>query len=491
MSTHLILVEQERDWRSTFPRVNVVSARDYLMQPEQYKSRGTRIINLCRGYRYLSTGYYCSLLGEARHHRVIPSVHTITDLSRKSIYSLSVEDLDDLVQRLLRKRAIDASRDSVELDIFFGRSEDVELKELARQLFDLMPVPLLRVEFRRRPQWQIASLRPLSPTQVKAAQVPFFNESLEAWLSRRWRSPRTPRQSRYDIAILHSPEERLPPSNQVALKRFIEAGRKVGADVELITRKDYGRLAEYDALFIRETTAIDHHTYQFAKKAESEGMVVIDDPTSIVKCTNKVFLAELLARQKVPAPRCRILRKGEDYDLAAAVGYPAVLKIPDGSFSRGVFKAENPDQAGEITARLFRESDLILAQEFLYTDFDWRVGILNHEILYVCQYLMSKAHWQIVKYAPDGKPTEGGFRRVAIEETPPGVLKAARDAARLIGDGLYGVDVKERDGQVYVIEVNDNPSIDSGVEDGGNASELYVRIMADFVRRLDQRRGIG
>ena len=52
-------------------------------------------------------------------------------------------------------------------------------------------------------------------------------------------------------------------------------------------KKDYLRLAEYDALFIREDTSLDDHTYRFSKKAEKEGMVVIDDPNSILKCTNK------------------------------------------------------------------------------------------------------------------------------------------------------------------------------------------------------------
>ena len=53
-----------------------------------------------------------------------------------------------------------------------------------------------------------------------------------------------------------------------------------------------------------------------------------------------------------------------------------VLKVPDGSFSQGVFKVENGDALRDITARLFKESELILAQEFLYTEFDWRIGIV-------------------------------------------------------------------------------------------------------------------
>ncbi len=488
MSTHLILVENLKDWRSQYPDVPVVSARDYLMDPESYKTRATRVVNLCRGYGYLSTGYYCSLLAEARRHRVIPSVHTLTDLSSKAIYSLNVDDLDELLQKALVRRAKDSDDKRFDTLVCFGRSEDPELRDIGRQLFELFPAPLLKVEFRRRERWQLASLKPVHVGQLKGEQHGFFADALSGYLSKRWRSARSRSVSRYDIAILYNPDEKLPPSNEAALRRFIEAGRKLGADVELITRKDYNRLAEYDALFIRETTNIDHHTYSFAKKAEAEGMAVIDDPESIVKCTNKVYLTELLTNHKVPVPRSLILRKGEPVDLAKAVGFPAVLKIPDGSFSRGVFKAKDAGEANEITAGLFKESDLILAQEYLYTDFDWRIGVLDGEPLFACQYFMSPAHWQIVHHKDGDEFDEGGFTTLPIPDVPKPVLNAALSAARLIGKGFYGVDLKSRDDKVVVIEVNDNPNVEEGVEDGVLGGALYEKIMQSLVRRVEDRR---
>src|SRR5690606_31379053 len=108
-------------------------------------------------------------------------------------------------------------------------------------------------------------------------------------------------------------------SDSVALKKFIQAGKKLGVHVELITSDDYMRLPEFDALFIRETTAIDHHTYRFAKKAESEGLVVMDDPTSILRCTNKIYLADLFATDNVPAPKTRILRPEHLEDLDSII----------------------------------------------------------------------------------------------------------------------------------------------------------------------------
>lgn len=488
MSTHLILVENAKDWHADYPELPVVSARDYLMNPADYKARGSRVVNLCRGYGYLSAGYYCSLLAEARRHRVIPTVHTLTDLSSKAIYSLNVDDLDVLLQKALARKARGSDENRFDSLICVGRSQEPALRDVGRQLFELFPAPLLKVEFRRRERWQLASLKLVHLGQLKGEQRSFFAESLASYLSRRWHSPRSRAVSRYDIAILHDPAEQLPPSDEAALRHFITAGRKLGADVDLITKKDYNRLAEYDALLIRETTNIDHHTYRFAKAAEFENMAVIDDPKSIVKCTNKVYLTELLSRNKVPMPRSLILRKGEPVDLEQAVGFPAVLKIPDGSFSRGVFKAHDADEAQEITDRLFKESDLILAQEFMYTDFDWRIGVLDGEPLFACQYFMSPAHWQIVHHKEGEEPDEGSFATLAIADVPEPVLNAALSAARLIGKGFYGVDLKQHGRKVVVIEVNDNPNVEAGVEDGVLGAELYERIMASLIERIEQRR---
>ncbi len=485
---HIIIVDQLSDWLSDYPVANLVTAKDYLSRPEQFRSKGTHIINLCRSYRYLKSGYYCSLLAEARSHKIIPSVRTITDLSKKSIYQLNVEDLDDVLQRVLKKRPTNKDQDHLSIDIFFGQSEDKEIQEIARQIFELFRAPLMMVEFRRQQKWTIKQIKPLHINTLTSEQQIFFAGCLNAYLTSRWRAPRAKAVARYDLAILYDPEEKLPPSSMGALKKFMAEGKKLGVDVDLITRKDYNRLAEYDALFIRETTAISHYTYRFAKKAEAEGMVVMDDPDSILKCTNKVYLAELLANHQVPAPRSMILPREDAIQALDGFGYPVVLKIPDGSFSRGVFKATTPAEAMSITQNLFKESDLILAQEFLYTQFDWRIGVLNRKPIFACQYHMSRAHWQIVKHEPGGKPRHGEHLTLALDQVPENVLKIAEKAAGLIGNGLYGVDIKENEGNVYVIEVNDNPNIDNGVEDQVLGNSLYQLIINEFISRIEQRR---
>ena len=46
------------------------------------------------------------------------------------------------------------------------------------------------------------------------------------------------------------------------------------------------------------------------------------------------------------------------------------------------------------------------------------------------------------------------------------LLRIALKAANLIGDGFYGVDLKQVGNRYYVMEVNDNPNVDAGNEDG-------------------------
>jgi glutathione synthase/RimK-type ligase-like ATP-grasp enzyme len=233
---------------------------------------------------------------------------------------------------------------------------------------------------------------------------------------------------------------------------------------------------------------MEHHTYRFARKAENEGIVVIDDPDSIMKCTNKIYLAELLSANKIPIPVTELMRKDEVADiksLEARIPYPIVLKIPDSSFSRGVHKVDTESDLKSVAGGLFAESDVILAQEYIYTDFDWRIGILNRRPFYACQYFMSRRHWQIMKYEESGDYTEGASRAWRVEDVPKSVVETALAAANLIGDGFYGVDIKEPERGPVVIEVNDNPSVDSGVEDKILGDDLYRIVIEEFIRRLE------
>ncbi|TLP73752.1 RimK family alpha-L-glutamate ligase [Pseudomonas nitroreducens] len=486
----LIIVERKEDWASYIPSEDMLTAREYLEDSRQFDAgKRFQVINLCRNYKYLGHGYYCSLLAEARGHKVIPSVRTISELAKKSLYGLALDGLEKTLERALDQHPC-ASTDGFTLRLYFGRTDLAPLQPIARQLFEAFPCPILLVDFRRTDAWHIAGVRPGALHKLRENQEDQFADALDRFSRRVWRQPNSRRLARYDLAILHNPAESLPPSNAGALENFIRVGRQLGVDVELIEKKDYARLAEYDALLIRETTRVDDHTYRFAKKAEREGLIVMDDPASILRCTNKVYLTDLLRGQGLGMPDTEILYKDNPQELervGTRLGFPLVLKIPDGCFSRGVYKVEDAQQLRSVSAELFEHSVLLLAQEYLYTEYDWRIGILNRKPVFACQYFMSRGHWQIVEHKAGGEVI-GECRTLPVESAPPAVVELALKTASLIGDGLYGVDLKQVDGEVVVIEVNDNPNLDAGIEDACLKDDLYRQVLEEFIRRLELKR---
>jgi glutathione synthase/RimK-type ligase-like ATP-grasp enzyme len=483
---HLVVVDRREDWWLDEGSLRVISARQYLDDATLVRNNNVRVLNLCRDYSYLSIGYYCSLLGEARDHRVLPTVRNIQDLERNIIYGSEADELYGRVARALTKLQRNAeSGQRFDVLLCFGQSSHKPLQEVGRRIFELFRIPMMRVSFEYRRQcWRIRRIDKVPLHKLDAAERLQFEQSLDSYLSRLWRKPRKRKQFDYDLAILHNPDEEFAPSNRRALVQFQRAGKALGINVELITRQDFGRLAEFDGLFIRETTAIDHHTYRFSRRAQREGIVVIDDPDSILRCANKVYLAELLTAHKIRTPKTQIVTRATLRTVDREMDYPIVLKIPDGSFSRGVYRVDDRAELLAVGRRMLAESELILAQAYCYTPFDWRIGVLNRQPIYACRYYMSREHWQIVNHTRQGEDHEGDADTLSVANVPPRVLKTALRAANLIGDGLYGVDLKETDVGVVVIEVNDNPSLDAGVEDLHLGKELYALVMREFLRRM-------
>lgn len=482
----IIVVDNPKRWPLKIPGVEMVSAREYISGGRYPAMRGVRLFNLCKSYRYQSTGYYVSLLAEARGHRPTPSVATVQDMKSQTIVRIVSGELDDLIQRSLKS----LQSDRFTLSVYFGRNLAKKYDRLAAKLFSIFHTPFLRASFiRTRNRWTLQNLGPVAGAEIPEEHRTFVIEAATAYFKKRRlkRGSRRP-AARYDLAILVNPDEINPPSDAKAISRFSQAAEAMGLGVELITREDYARLAEYDALFIRETTAVNHHTFRFSRRAAVEGLVVIDDPDSILKCCNKVFLAEILARRRVPVPQTMIVHKDNVRTISKGLGFPCILKRPDSSFSQGVVMARSQEEAEALIENMFAGSDLVIAQRFTPTDFDWRVGIIDNRPIYVCKYYMADGHWQIINHGVLGVSREGDTECVHVDQAPRNVIRAALSAARLIGDGFYGVDVKRIGGHAYVMEVNDNPNVDSGVEDEIEGQALYRAVMETILRRIEQKK---
>jgi glutathione synthase/RimK-type ligase-like ATP-grasp enzyme len=140
---------------------------------------------------------------------------------------------------------------------------------------------------------------------------------------------------------------------------------------------------------------------------------------------------------------------------------------------------------------MLADSELVLAQRFVASDFDWRIGVLGGKALWACRYHMPRGEWRIAATDANGRRRYGRVEALALADAPNGVVDLAERAAGLIGDGLYGVDLKVVEGRPMVIEVNDNPNLEAGCEDAVLRDELYLAVMRHFRVRLDARGSPG
>ncbi|MDR1498501.1 MAG: RimK family protein [Puniceicoccales bacterium] len=485
MSKFLFVLNRLEHWKPDIAQATIATARQYLTDPKFAQMRGVRVINLCRSLAYQTNGYYVSLIAEARGHKPLPRITTIQDVKSSSIIRSASAELDELA----RKTLAHLREKTFELAVYFSRGVHAHYDQLCRQIFNTFPAPLLLATFRKDDEngWEMRGVSTISLQDVPGEHVPALYDRAAEFVQRGTTPARPKPVGRYDLAILWDKNERNSASNERAINRFIRAADKLSIDTEIINRDDFGRIGEFDALFIRATTAVNNYTFRFARVAESEGLVVMDDAASIIRCSNKVYLAELFEHHAIPTPRTQVVHRDNIDFVLNTLGLPIILKQPDSAFSLGVVKASSRTEYHALVNSLLDKSDLVIAQQYLPTNFDWRIGILDGKPLYACKYHMVRGHWQIYNPIETASAKNSGrHETLPVEMAPRAVTRIALKAANAIGRGFYGVDIKEVDGKPYVVEVNDNPSIDAGVEDSVLRETLYERVMEFFLRRLER-----
>ncbi|NIN71794.1 MAG: ATP-grasp domain-containing protein [Gemmatimonadetes bacterium] len=481
------------------------------------------VVNLCRSYQYLSRGYYVSLLADARRQRAVPSLRMIEEITSPYAYFMAlraagVETIDFRVvggrrilprlivpnratgaapehgESLLSSTGIDEparysplAGEYVDVISVFGRTSDARFRKHCASVFKVCPFPLLSVRiYREESRWKVGQLSPVSIGQIGAAELALLNAELARGRPAGDIAIDTKKPHR--IAVLMDESDPFAPSDANTLRRLQRAGQRLGVRLEEIGRDDFSSLAEYDALFLRVVTGMDHYSFLFAQRAKSLGIPVIDDPQTTVRCSNKIYLHELFGRAGLPTPRTLTISRKTSLREMEALGYPLIVKQPDGTFSAAVKRVAAREELEKVTRELFRRSPLLTLQEFRPTEFDWRIAVLDGAVLFACKYYMAKGHWQVIGETPGGRRTYGKVVAVPVADTPESVRALALQAAALIGDGLYGVDIKETDEGVVIIEINDNPDIWVGEEDAAEGDRLYDAVIRAFVHRIEESR---
>jgi glutathione synthase/RimK-type ligase-like ATP-grasp enzyme len=254
-----------------------------------------------------------------------------------------------------------------------------------------------------------------------------------------------------------------------ALIRCRDVAEGMGHDVDFIFPVDINKIPKMDALFIRARTDPMNITYVAARMASFYGIPAIDDHRSIQICSDKINMYSHLIKNHVSMPGTVFLSK---HDLTVErvahlfdeLGFPLIIKEPSTSFSLRVEKVHDIAEFFRVARRFIRLSDWIVVQQYIESKYDWRVGVLGGELLYVCKYTIPSDTFKI-QASVNGHLVYCGVESVTPDKVPPHVIRLGIDAANAIGSGLYGVDIKNNNGDAYVIEVNDNPSIESGEDD--------------------------
>tara|TARA_R110002049_G_scaffold114889_3_gene266357 strand:+ start:3237 stop:4682 length:1446 start_codon:yes stop_codon:yes gene_type:complete len=477
-----IVVNQPEKWNFSIENITVISSQDYLTNPQFSLVKKARIFNLCKDYNYQSKGYYVSLLAEARGHLAIPTVKNIVDLKNLKLVRIVSDEFDDIIQQSLKNIK---SREFT-LSIYFGQNVAQKYKELSTLFYKHFQVPFFRVKFNYNTKWNIQSVKVISESEIPNDHLESVQQFANQYFSKKRYDTLKLTQSDFDLAILVNPNDPAPPSNPKALKKFIDIAEKMNIYAEIIEPKDLTRLSSFDALFIRQSTEVNNETYAFARKAQQEGIALVDYPDAILKCCNKVYMAEALQNANIDTPKTIIVHKDNLDDVLKHTGLPCVLKAPDSTFSFGVKKAKTTEEFHDLANQMLKESDLIIAQEFCPSDYDWRIGIMDGVPFFACKYYMAKGHWQIYNWKAKKKNEQDGDADcLPIEKVPKKVLKMAIKSAKLMGEGLYGIDIKIINEKPMVIEINDNPNIDFGVEDEYYGDLIYSTVLNALKSRLE------
>ncbi|WP_178984457.1 RimK family protein [Winogradskyella helgolandensis] len=477
-----IVVNQPEKWNFSIDNITVISSQDYLTNPKYSLLKKARIFNLCKNYSYQSKGYYVSLLAEARGHLPIPTTKNIVDLKALKLVRIVSDEFDDVLQQSLKN----IKSQNFTLSIYFGQNVAHKYKALSALFYKHFQVPFLRVNFSHTTKWNIQSVKAISEAEIPAEHILSVQEFANQYFAKKRYDTAKIANYDFDLAILVNPNDPAPPSNPKALKKFIEIAEKMNIYAEIIEPKDLSRLSSFDALFLRQSTEVNNEAYTFARKAQQEGLAIIDYPDAILKCCNKVYMAEAMNNANISTPKTIIVHSNNRNSVLEQTGLPCVLKAPDSTFSFGVKKAKNKEEFNALVTEMLKESDLIIAQEFCPSDYDWRIGIIDNKPFYACKYYMAKGHWQIYNWnATDKNEQDGNADCLPIEEVPKNVIDMALKSAKLMGLGLYGIDIKVIDDKLMVIEINDNPNIDFGVEDAYYGDSVYTEILTALKKRLD------
>ena len=240
--------------------------------------------------------------------------------------------------------------------------------------------------------------------------------------------------------------------HEICRVSFEELGAELGVGPVRITSARQ-KLHRFEALLVRTMPpgTLEQVIFRMDVLAslESAGCLILNPPKAIEVAVDKYLALFRLSQAGLTVPRTCVCQTAlEAIEAFERLGGDVVIKPLFGSEGRGITRVTDE----ELAARAFRMLEslgaVVYLQEFIpHAGCDWRVLVIGHRLFGMKR--RNADDWRTnVSRGAVAEPLEIDDRLAAV----------ARRAAAAVGASVAGVDVlPDRDGQLYVLEVNAVP----------------------------------
>jgi hypothetical protein len=445
----IIVSDHILNWENPVEGIQVVPSQTYLTDAEWHDRLNLKIINLCDSYRPGSAGQQVSALARANEQFVIPRLDS---LPGKNLI-ISSEFTKEVNETLSSHK-----NDLVEFSVYFGFSSELEFTRIGALLFSYFAFPVIRASFSYNGRWLLESLNFPDLSSLEQAEQANLLSSLELYLVGKKIGRKNYFKFQLDLAILVNGDDLEYPSNAAAIQKIMKQAELQGFNSEIINKNDAGKLQQFDTLLIRELYKPNLQVFEFAKKAEREGVQVINPPDFIQKAENKIYLHSLMSRHQISVKSLLLIIEARQLE---------VLQFPARLMPSMAYENTTLVQHAEQLKEQLEIGNLLLVQPDFRPEKIHRLGIFQKEILFY-------------------ELTESGYNSIflPVPEIDDRLLKFATICNNVVLDGFYELEILEQQGHLLFGNVNSNPVLRSGYEDQAEGDLIYEKLMHGIVKKL-------
>jgi len=270
----------------------------------------------------------------------------------------------------------------------------------------------------------------------------------------------------------------ISPKGVYATKRFIEEAKKAKVKLDAFDKEDLAKknfkidISRYDTLFFRQSFPYEKEIFNLAKEFVKAGKKVIDEP----KILEDVIAGKWRGYKKLEKagfPTIQSFLLKDDFNFKILNSKPYIIKWIYGLKGKEVFLVENENQLSSIIKKFPKEE--LIVQDFIKADYEYKVITVGYKSVPV-----------VLRF----KMEDEGFRvnfddyQVIKKGDALEVVSIAEKASRVLKRELAKVDILEKDGKLYVLEVNRWPGLKNFEENTKyNLTRDFVSYLSGFTKK--------